>query len=260
MKNRIYFFTGTGNSLSVAKDIAKRLPDCELVAICKGTATDIPQGYDRIGFVFPIHYWGLPNLVSEFLQNATFPKQENTYFFSIATYGAIWGDTLPQANQMLKEKNIHMQYGGKIKMFSNYVTLMDMKKDVDGITKESVKRAASVIQAVVDKVSNSTSSETALYKWIHKISIRQAVSKDKDKNYNVTNDCISCGICKSVCPVKNIEMINGKPTFAHRCECCMACIQYCPKRAINYKNKTQSRGRYTHPQVSHAEISKYYNN
>lgn len=37
MKNRIYFFTGTGNSLKVAKDIAKALPNCELVAIYKDT-------------------------------------------------------------------------------------------------------------------------------------------------------------------------------------------------------------------------------
>jgi hypothetical protein len=40
--NRIYFFTGTGNSLHIAEEIAKSLSDCEIIAIQKGTETEIP--------------------------------------------------------------------------------------------------------------------------------------------------------------------------------------------------------------------------
>lgn len=42
MNNQIYFFTGTGNSLKVAKDIASELPECEIVAIYKGMDVEIP--------------------------------------------------------------------------------------------------------------------------------------------------------------------------------------------------------------------------
>ena len=58
MKNRIYFFTGTGNSLKVAKEIAAGLGDCDVAAIQKNMDVTIPAGLERIGFVFPVYYWG----------------------------------------------------------------------------------------------------------------------------------------------------------------------------------------------------------
>ena len=33
MKNVIYYFSGTGNSLKVAKEIAAGLPDCEVISM-----------------------------------------------------------------------------------------------------------------------------------------------------------------------------------------------------------------------------------
>ncbi|MDR3121471.1 MAG: flavodoxin, partial [Clostridiales bacterium] len=38
------------------------------------------------------------------------------------------------------------------------------------------------------------------------------------------------------------------------CEQCMACIQFCPKRAINYRDKTQKRKRYHHPDITAQDL------
>jgi ferredoxin len=51
-----------------------------------------------------------------------------------------------------------------------------------------------------------------------------------DKGYSVNNDCIGCKICKDICPVKNIEMVDKKPKFNGHCEQCCACLQYCQKK------------------------------
>lgn len=72
MKNRVYCFTGTGNSLHVALEIAGALPDCDVVAIHKGVNFEIPQGLQRIGFVFPTYYWSLPAMAADFLGKAMF--------------------------------------------------------------------------------------------------------------------------------------------------------------------------------------------
>ncbi|WP_207650867.1 EFR1 family ferrodoxin [Anaerocolumna jejuensis] len=69
---------------------------------------------------------------------------------------------------------------------------------------------------------------------------------------------ISHGICRNVCPAKNITLEAGQPVFHHHCESCLACIQHCPKMALNYKDKTQNRRRYTHPQVGHKKVAGYY--
>jgi ferredoxin len=76
--------------------------------------------------------------------------------------------------------------------------------------------------------------------------------------FQISNECTSCGLCVKLCPAKNITMATGKPVFRNQCERCLACLQHCPKKAINYKDKTQKRGRYSHPQIKPGEISKHY--
>lgn len=79
-----------------------------------------------------------------------------------------------------------------------------------------------------------------------------------DKNYLLSDACIHCGICQKVCPVNNIAYgQDKKPYFKHHCEQCLACIHSCPVKAINYKDKTQNRKRYTHPDVPWQELAKF---
>lgn len=150
--NRIYFFTGTGNSLHIAEEIAKALSDCEIIAIRKGTDTEIPVGYERIGFVFPTYGWSLPIMVSDFLSKARLSKQGNTYLFAVATCLGIDGNAIPQVNALLKEIGCCLNYGSKIRMFGNAVTNYNMNIKVDEITRKSDVRAKPVIQDIVNKV------------------------------------------------------------------------------------------------------------
>jgi Pyruvate/2-oxoacid:ferredoxin oxidoreductase delta subunit len=41
------------------------------------------------------------------------------------------------------------------------------------------------------------------------------VAAAMDKDYIVDASCIGCGICKEVCPVKNIKMVDKKSQFKH---------------------------------------------
>ena len=88
-------------------------------------------------------------------------------------------------------------------------------------------------------------------------SVRKFPNMDKD--YNILEKCNGCGTCQKVCVANNIEMTNGKPIFLHKCEQCMSCIQYCPNEAINYKDKTQKRKRYHHPNIDAIELIKFRN-
>ena len=79
------------------------------------------------------------------------------------------------------------------------------------------------------------------------------------KDYNVNENCTGCGICLKLCPVENIEMTDGKPSFKNNCEQCLSCIHYCPQKAINYKNITQKRKRYNNPYIKYDELIKFNN-
>lgn len=67
---------------------------------------------------------------------------------------------------------------------------------------------------------------SAIYRW--------AAPKipNMDKDFWITDKCNSCGMCAKVCPVNNIEIIEGKPKWQHKCEQCFACLQWCPQEAI----------------------------
>lgn len=256
MKNRIYFYTGTGNSLRAAKIIAEEIKDCEIIAITEKTEMDIPMDYERIGFVFPVYFQGLPKIVADFINNCNISEHQNTYFFAIATYGALHGNAIPQIKKLLLERGIHLHYGQNLRMFSNYVVMYNMSKNVIKETMQSEQKALLIARNIADKQENRIPAFHKLVNWYYQKQMSRVPRADE--NFSVSDNCISCGKCKAVCASRNIIMKNGRPVFQHHCNQCMGCIQYCPKRAINYKTKTQERRRYTHPDISFQELTQYY--
>ena len=45
-------------------------------------------------------------------------------------------------------------------------------------------------------------------------------------------------------PLNNINMVDGKPVWGNTCIHCSACINRCPKLAIEYGKKTIGKNRY----------------
>lgn len=254
--NRIYFFTGTGNSLHIAEKIGTALEECEIVAIHKDTPRDIPFGYERIGFVFPDYAGGPPTMVKNFISNMKFSDLDNTYLFMVATYGANAGSIESLTDRIFKERGLALDYADKILSYANAISLYPMlriERIVDILSRSHTK---SVINAIVEKKRNIIPEVKA--RTVEKYNKYMKSFEDSVQDYNVNENCISCEICKKICPANNIMMEDGKPVFCNNCESCMACIQHCPQKAINYKDKTQKRRRYTHPQVGYKKLMGYY--
>jgi len=196
----------------------------------------------------------LPRKVIEFVSGLDFGNNKAAYFYAIATYGGSAGNAINQLYELLLNKhNVKLNFTQKLKMFSNYVIMYDMSKEVNKITEKSDKNLVPIINSIKNRENNKVNRLTKIFSFINKDFIKRVSTMDKD--YNVNNNCTGCGICKEVCPVKNIELTNNKPQFNHNCENCTACIQFCPQKAINYKNATQNRRRYTNPGISYKEFS-----
>lgn len=67
MKTNLFFFSATGNSFIVAKDIAAKLPETEIFSIPKVINQAIDLNADNIGFVFPVYFSGMPRIVIDFI-------------------------------------------------------------------------------------------------------------------------------------------------------------------------------------------------
>ena len=48
----------------------------------------------------------------------------------------------------------------------------------------------------------------------------------------VSEKCVGCGLCVSLCPTKNLSLRGGKAAAGDRCTMCYRCISRCPQKAI----------------------------
>lgn len=247
-KNVIFYFTGTGNSLKVSKDIAKEIGNCDVIPMSAYKEKEISSDYESVGFVFPVYAGGPPAYVQKFVANKDFSLNKSAYYYAVATYGAFQGNSLYMINEILKRKNILLNAGFGVRMFRNYVIAYDMPSNVEKHQMRSQKKINIIAQKIKQRINTALPKKSR--KLFEKINQSTAEYPTMDKDYTISDDCFSCGLCKKVCPVDNIEMLDGKPVFKHNCEQCMACIHACPKRAINYKDKTQNRGRYINPDIA----------
>jgi NAD-dependent dihydropyrimidine dehydrogenase PreA subunit len=75
-----------------------------------------------------------------------------------------------------------------------------------------------------------------------------------DRWFSVSDACTSCGTCRVICPVGNIDLVDGRPVWKHHCELCCGCIHICPVVAIQAGKKTEGRTRYLIPDVKVADL------
>ena len=250
MSKTIYYFTGTGNSLQAALDIAEGLGDAEVVSMTKA-GMNAGCDSDVVGFVFPTFCWGLPNMVRDFIASGTFRK--DAYFFAVVTCGSSVGGSAYDVDSLLRVKGAKLSYGVKLKSVSNYIPMYDINE----ATKDEVLAKADQALALIigDLKERKPCAHKKGFWLIRMIRAKMMAGYPTiDKDYNVSDSCDGCGTCASVCPARNIAMKEGKPVFKHNCEHCIACIHWCPQKAINYKNKTQNRKRYHHPKVKAEQL------
>jgi MinD superfamily P-loop ATPase len=81
-----------------------------------------------------------------------------------------------------------------------------------------------------------------------------------DKNFWTDPRCNGCGVCEQVCPNGNVRLEGGRPEWLHRCEQCLACIQWCPQEALQFGKKTSRYPRYHHPEIGLKEIMRVNHN
>ena len=248
MKNLILYFTGTGNSLYIAREIAKELDNTDVASMTMLKKSD--EKYERVGIVFPCYAGGLPRFVKEYAEKYL-PNFDTDYYFSIETRGGSPSAAHRQVDKMLRKKGKRLKYHSSILMYANYVCLYELAEDInarDNTTNTQLKKA---ILSVADKNTNNTFPN--IFTVIQPAILKKYVLS-KGKGLHVNGDCVTCGLCVKICPVNNIILCGNKPQFGDNCEQCVACIQLCPEKAINYLDKTQNRRRYHHPQITAKDL------
>jgi len=247
--NIIYCFSGTGNSMNAAMKIAKTLKNTTIISMrCKPKDVSA-ENADIIGFIFPVYHWSLPEAATRFIKEIEI--NQKAYIFGIATCGGWHVNALNDLSSLIKNKGLKVAYSRALYIVANYVAeyepFPDPRKKLPVAETELNEIAHEISEKVTNKAPK-TSLRKELLRLFEKPFVRSL--RQKDRYFNVSDSCVACGLCEKICIVKNITIADGKPVFHNDCAQCMGCIAYCPKGAINYKNKTQKRTKYRHPNIS----------
>ena len=244
---KIFCFSGTGNSYAIAKEIGRHFSvELELMARYKDIAP-IEVTASCVGIIAPVYMNDIPRVVKEFLLRLSFTVAA-PYVFAVLTSGS--GENkngFKNVNLALAQHNARLALAYDIKMPSAFQGRSDVES-VLGAVPETVEEITGAIES--RRENFTPQGVTALPKDFTKLSFMYRPLT----RLNVTEACISCGLCCKLCPTNNIELHDNKAVRGKNCIACTACASWCPQHAIKSRMSRMLKGQYHHPDVHASDL------
>lgn len=244
----ILYFSATGNCKYVAARLAEATAQ-ETMSLLDCIWDDRYAFVgEAIGILAPTYFWGLPSIVREFLEKASF---ETKYLYFVATYGTTPGAAGALANKAMQGRGIDAYYS--VRMPDTWTPTFDLStpEKVARFTKTTEAEIDAVIRGVRERRTNRRMSpRLPAFLAERFVQPRYEAKERRTANLRVEESCIGCGLCEKKCPVQAIEMQNKRPVWVkEKCVMCLGCLHRCPKFAIQYGENTKKHGQYTNPHV-----------
>lgn len=258
-ETKIYYFTGTGNSLFAAKQLQSNMPDCEIEpvvrSIDKGVCANEAQS---IGFVFPVIMMSAPLPLIRFIENNDFSNAG--YIFAVATRKGTSHGAFETIDGLLKKKGRGLDAFFNLQMANNsakynYVgPTPDELKDIEALV---ISEITAISRTIINRKTSREKDVTATQKLPKMLIKMGGLAYIKNDVLYAGEACAGCGTCVKVCPSNRITIIEGRPGWDETVKCfrCAACINFCPRRAVQIKNFTEKSERYSHPYATAEDIS-----
>lgn len=273
MSAEVYYFSGTGNSLAVARDIAGRINGNLIPLASVMDRENIRPEAEVLGIVFPVHnviHDGLPFIIGRFVS-----KLENLgskYVFAVCTCGGGSAATLENLGRLIKSRSGQLAAGFTVKMPMNLSPITppeqqqqrfnSWKKRLEFIAAYVGAQRRGRLETINPLIPALLSPLFAPVKTSIVRRLQRLVDSDvplvellplMDRSFSSDERCDGCGICSRVCPVGNIVMVDHQPAWRHHCENCFACLAWCPRESIHSGQMTDGE-RYHHPEVKLSDM------
>jgi ferredoxin len=264
-KVEVYYFTGTGNSLVVARHLSETL-SAKLTPIAPLLkSNNIKTDAEAIGLVFPIYGQKAPKIINSFVEKLS--NLDSKYVFAVATYGLMAQGALKKLDATLRLQGSRLSAGVVVRMPLNgtvsenvtteQVKMMEQKAQIKLETLRSL-----VLARQDGKIETTTVWQLLFSKAFVKILpaffglMAYVIVHGADSNFNADEHCIGCGICASICPADNISLADKKPIWGDNCVHCCACLNWCPQHAVQSGTYTTNKSRYHHPDIQISDMVK----
>lgn len=278
MSTEIYYFSGTGNSLHVAKELQKRITDSIIIPMVSLLNKKVIQTQGKtVGFVFPVHALTIPIAVKKFIRKTEMESSE--YIFAIATRDGSIFRGFKKIDQLLKKKNKHLDSHFILNMYNNESRHKGYKipseSDILSLEKVVQEKLDAIQNIIVNKIPSCEIDSNYSYSFPYNSILNYLLEKlvllgmtvseyIGGVNYFYTDTkCNGCGICEKICLSKKIKMTDNKPIWQKKvlCYMCFACLNYCPAKSVQIedipgvKSFTEENRRYSHPYATIQDIS-----
>ncbi len=277
MSTELFYFSGTGNTLHVSKELSRRLPGSRLVPIAGlATLATIRTEAARVGVLSPLHGMTLPIPVEAFLKRLD--PESADFIFAVTTRGGTRSRGFAKMQRILGSKGRQLDASFILDMPSNDPKFKEYRAPSDSELKELddrlMRQLDEVSRAIANRESHQVSGDDGItFSRIRPIAflletlvgLGMAFAKytGANKYFYADEKCKGCGTCEKVCPSGKIRLEGGGPQWQRSVPCalCYACLNFCPREAVQIRSKpymksyTQWNRRYPHPYATADEIA-----
>lgn len=237
-KYLIHYFSGTGNTYHMVKNIESELKDrgytADLLNIEKDKDKKSVSRYDTHIFCFPVYGFGTPSIMLKYISSLNI--KENAGAAVICTSAGAEGQSLSHTKYLLGKKGFNVFFTDMVIYTYNFTQILNpQSKEIE--EKTFKKAEASITKAVQKIIAHETSFKKLnpiliLLSWPIFILFINLGRRILGKTFIVDDSCTGCGKCKNICPAKAITILNGRPKWGINCESCQRCINTCPRKSI----------------------------
>jgi len=279
---QIYYFSGTGNCVAVARAIAMSVGTSPVSIPEVVDSPTISTPAETVGIVFPAYLaplYGVPLIVDRFVRRLDGIRSK--HLFAVCSCGgyeivnavrplknlaklvrslggrlfAEYSVRLPMNNLDYDHIPIPIERDSGVIIEKSKVAIADIctritlrKREKHHLVRSLVNFILIPMNAALARPCLKSLSEMAEQPADSHLGFRELVPLT-DRSITLDENCTGCATCTRVCPVHNILMVNDKPEWQHRCEMCLACDEWCPHKAIHHWCRANG-VKYHHPAVS----------
>lgn len=251
----IFCFSATGNSEYAAESVAAATED-HVISLreavrSRGYTYDVSRE-ERIGFIFPVYFQGIPSILRFFLKKLKLTGYRGQYIYAVMTCGRLTGRAANQLGALLEEKGLTLSAEFAVPMVENYIPSFRVPDE------EKIQEILDTADGIIDEACRSIRAKgIGDYNRFHgpapalQNAMYQLYAHGRStKPFVVTDHCIGCALCQEICPCGAILLSGGKPAWVKaKCVQCLACLHRCPAQAIHWKKPEENNGRYYNPRI-----------
>lgn len=243
----VLYFSGTGNSEFIAGQFAIKM-GAECHSIEERIDFKKLLGLaDTVAVVYPIYGSCVPRIMREFvdLHMDEFKAKKLIIFCTQMVFS---GDGAKAFARLIPGCEEHILYAEHFNMpnnICNFPLFPMAKKGLVTKPKKAVKRLDKICRDIRNGVIKKRGWNifSALLGRTQNVAYPKIEEKARH-SFHADASCIKCGLCVRICPMDNLEIVNGQVIQKGNCTICYRCVNACPKQAATVYLKGKPKRQY----------------